>query len=122
MNFSVVVLPEPDVPTKATKAEASICSVTRSTANVRPPSKLLETLSISTKAAMASLTRGIPSHKCTKGGIGAVGGCDCTGAAQPIPPRPVIADRVDGRGGIQYERGHSRFPASAGFLKERHKP
>ena len=39
MNLSVVVLPEPEVPTTATKLPAATVRVTSRTAKLRPPSK-----------------------------------------------------------------------------------
>jgi len=47
MNFSAVVLPEPDAPTTAVKVPASKPMVASATAKVAPPSKDLLTLSIS---------------------------------------------------------------------------
>src|SRR5260370_19009013 len=53
MNFSVVVLPEPEAPTTAIKAPASIAMAASRTAKVAPPSKDLQTLSISINAGSA---------------------------------------------------------------------
>src|SRR4029453_10758644 len=52
MNFRVVVLPEPEAPTRATKWPSSTLSETSSTANVRPPSNDLQSFSSSMNAAM----------------------------------------------------------------------
>src|SRR5262249_21160031 len=57
MNFRVVVLPEPEAPTSATKRPDSTWSVTLWTANVRPSSNDLQSLSSSMNGAMLNWPR-----------------------------------------------------------------
>src|SRR5262245_59918181 len=57
MNFRVVVLPEPDAPTSATKRPDSTCSVTSWTANVRPSSNDLQSLPSSLNGTMLNWPR-----------------------------------------------------------------
>ena len=53
MNLSMVVLPEPEAPTTATNAPAAAAMEASRTANVRPPSKDLQTSSISMSGGVA---------------------------------------------------------------------
>ncbi len=73
MNFRVVVLPEPDAPTSATKRPSSTCSVTSWTANVRPSSNDLQSLSSSMNGAMLKRLPGCHVIPCCRGRVPATG-------------------------------------------------